>query len=195
MQKRAADRRIRELVAFAKEEGAFRAGFFAASKIALDERVRLKCQIPLCPHFGRSLVCPPHVPSMEEFRPALARYGAAVLLQTRAPLGPSSGARRGRSTRAMEDAALALHALVAAVEGRAMALGFPFALGLIGGHCRLCGTCVGPGSGAACRHPLQARPSLEAMGIDVLTTSARAGLPIEIPPTAEVLWTGLVLVD
>lgn len=189
MKRRITSRRIGELVAFARQKGAHRAQAFAAGEVVLDERVRLKCQIPLCPHYGRCLTCPPNVPSLDEFRAALARYRAAVLMQTCAPLGPQAK----RSAKALESAALALHSLVHAVERRAAAVGYPLALGLIGGHCRLCRRCVGPG--AACRRPSEARPSMEAMGIDVLETSARAGLPIEIPPRSEVLWTGMVLID
>ncbi len=180
VKKRPVSRHARELAAFAEEKGAYRARGFAARDVVLDPRVRLKCQIPLCPHFGRSLTCPPNAPSLDAFGAALARYRAAVLVQTRAPLGPN--AFQGPALKAVEDAAVALHGLVAEVERKAMASGFPFALGLIGGHCRLCAECVGQGSGAACRRPFEARPSLEAVGVDVVETSARAGLPIRAPP-------------
>jgi predicted metal-binding protein len=95
----------------------------------------------------------------------------------------------------MKIAAIRLHKLVNDVERKAMALGFPYAMGLIGGVCLLCHECAGAGSGKACRHPYEARPSLEGVGIDVIRTAARAGLPFELPPKEEIVWSGLILID
>lgn len=59
----------------------------------------------------------------------------------------------------------------------------------------LCPECVGISSGEACRRPYQARPSMEGVGIDVLKTSINAGLPFEMPPKKQIVWSGLVLID
>jgi predicted metal-binding protein len=210
--------RIKALVGFAVEKGAYRAKAFSARKVVVDERVRLKCQIPLCPHFGTTLTCPPNVPGVEEFRKALRLYKTAVLVQTRSPLtmsmdafdkqevltyleshgaGPAQkGAEESEACRNLADVKLQsvrLHKLVNEVETQALALGFHYALGLIGGDCMLCPKCTGPGS--ACRRPFQARPAMEGVGIDVVRTAAQAGLPFEIPPRQEVVWSGLILVD
>jgi predicted metal-binding protein len=213
--------KIKKIVAAALEKGAYRAKAFPASYVEVDERVRLKCQIPLCPHYGRSLTCPPNVPTVEEFRKALRRYRKAVMVQTRSPLTAAMDALEkeevlkfleapgladskkeaktdGISAAAsdMRDVKLAsvrLHKLVNEVEAIAMREGFPYALGLIGGECMLCPSCTGPGN--ACRRPFQARPSMEGVGIDVVRTSIRAGLPFDIPPVTEIVWSGLILID
>jgi len=52
---------------------------------------------------------------------------------------------------------------------------------------------VGVGAAEPCRHTFQARSSMEAMGIDVVATVERAGLPVAFPVTDKVTWTGLVL--
>src|SRR5271169_3022663 len=84
---RAADRdKIGQLERFAIEHGAYRARAFSARQVVIDERVRLKCQIPLCPHYGRTLTCPPNVPPLEEFVKAVKRYRSALLVQTRSAL-------------------------------------------------------------------------------------------------------------
>jgi len=88
-----------------------------------------------------------------------------------------------------------LHKLVNEAEGKAMSLGFPYALGLIGGTCMLCPECVGPCSSQGCRRPYEARPSMEGVGIDVVQTSIKAGLPFDIPPKTEIVWSGLLLID
>ncbi len=95
----------------------------------------------------------------------------------------------------MKAAAIRLHLLVNKVESKAMALGYPYALGLIGGECMLCTECVGQGSTKPCRRPYQARPSMEGIGVDVFLTCKKAGLPFDMPPKKEIVWSGLVLVD
>jgi predicted metal-binding protein len=212
-------KKIRELEKFTIEKGAYRAKAFSARLVAVDERVRAKCQIPLCPHYGRCLTCPPNVPSVEEFSRILSQYETALLLQTQSPISgeadnydrdeilqyvaaPGKSKRKGGEKRElykdldnMKIAAVRLHKLVNEVEATAMSLGFPYALGLIGGECMLCPECVGVGSKEACRRPYQARPSMEGAGIDVLKTSIDAGLPFEMLPKEEIIWSGLVLVD
>ena len=51
------------------------------------------------------------------------------------------------------------------------------------------------GAGAGCRRAYQARPAMEGVGIDVVKTSQNAGLPFDIPPKNEVVWSGLVLIE
>jgi predicted metal-binding protein len=217
----AAEREKRkQLELFAIEQGAYRAQVFPARLVAFDERVRLKCSIPLCPHYGRSLTCPPNVPAVEEFAKAVKRYRTALIVQTRsalngdiaacdreevlkffASMGAAHTGKGGEKTGeekdldAMKIAAIQLHKLVNEVERKAMSMGFPYAMGLIGGVCMLCHECVGAGSGKACRRPYEARPSLEGVGIDVIKTCAQAGLPFELPPKEEIIWSGLILID
>ena len=210
--------RIAQVVQFALAKGAWKAKAFSARKVVVDERVRLKCEIPRCPHFGQSLTCPPNVPTVDEFRTALRKYRTAVLVQTRAPLTLAmddfdkevvlrflethnaspvqKGGEPDEAHRNLENVklqAVRLHKLVNEVEAQAVSLGFHYALGLIGGDCMLCPQCGGPGTG--CRRPYQARPAMEGVGIDVVKTSRNAGLPFEIPPEHEVVWSGLVLIE
>ena len=213
-------KRLGQLEAFAVEKGAYRARVFPSRDVAVDERVRMKCQIPLCPHYGRTLTCPPNVPTVDEFRRALGNYRKALLLQTRSLLSgdidsydkeevksffinPSKATQTkgGEGGGAQDDfsnvkiAAGRLHKLVNEVESKAMSLGFPYALGLLGGECMLCPACVGPCSKEGCRRPFEARPSMEGVGIDVLQTCIKAGLPFEMPPKTEIVWSGLLLID
>jgi len=212
--------KIMQLESFAIERGAYRARAFPARSVVIDERVRLKCQIPLCPHYGTTLTCPPNVPSPEEFNRAMQLYRTAILVQTRSSMTgdmdaidreevlkffAAPGAARkqeggetteaGKDLDAMKLAAIRLHKLVNEVEGKAMSLGFPYALGLIGGECMLCPECVGVCSGKKCRRPFESRPSMEGVGIDVVKTSIAAGLPFDLPPKKEIVWSGLVLID
>jgi predicted metal-binding protein len=218
--KTAMNKEIKELEKFALDNGASRAKIFPAASVAIDERVRMKCQIPLCPHYGRTLTCPPNVPTVEEFRKTLSLYKKAIMVQTTSPLvnpmesydkeevkeffkSPGKGGKKKREEKTeapndfgnVRDAAKKLHKLINEVELKAMSMGFPYALGLIGGECMLCTECVGVGSSEGCRRPFEARPSLEGVGIDVIRTSQKAGLPFECPPKKEIVWSGLVLID
>lgn len=212
-------KKTKELEAFAREKGADRTKTFSARSVVIDERVRMKCQIPLCPHYGRTLTCPPNIPTVDEFKKALSLYKKALLVQMVSPLktdvesydreevreftkNPAKKTKKkgGDNPEDVDDfadvksAAKRLHTLVNEVELKAMGLGFHYALGLIGGECMLCAECVGVGSGHACRRPYEARPSMEGVGIDVVATSEKAGLPFESPPKNEIVWSGLVLI-
>jgi len=210
--------KLEELESVALAKGAHRAKVFSARQVVVDERVRLKCEIPLCPHFGHCLTCPPNTVSVEDFRTALSKFELALMVQSRSSITgeisaaakkevlkyvatagvskPKSGDEKVTADLDnMKLAAIRLHKLVNDVESAAMALGFHYATGFIGGDCMLCPECVGVPSGERCRVPYQARPSMEGVGIDVYQTSIHAGLPFEMPPVKEIIWSGLILVD
>jgi len=173
------------ILAVLKKKGASEAKLLSPRDIVVDERVRLKCQVPLCDTYGRNLMCPPFLPSVGEFRQALALYESSIIIQVSSGMEEIGGdwflpARQ-------------LHELVNLGEKCAFDAGFRFALGLIGGCCRLCESCVAADSGRTCRHPFKARPSMEAMGIDVQATAEKAGIPFNFPVRDKVVWTGLIL--
>jgi predicted metal-binding protein len=210
-------RRLKALEAFALERGAEKARIFPAKKVIVDDRVRMKCQIPRCPHYGVGLCCPPNVPTVEQFREALTRYSDALLIQTICPIGKDMDSferkqvldffkgKNPSEAKGIEEkdgqtdfdntrlAAIKLHKIINETELRAMSLGFYYALGLIGGDCMLCSKC--PGVGSPCRRPYESRPAIEGLGVDVIATSRNAGLAFAMPPVSEIVWTGLLLVD
>jgi predicted metal-binding protein len=84
--------------------------------------------------------------------------------------------------------------LMSALEGEAFKMGYRFAAAFAGGDCVLCDVCAGA-TGEACKHPFEARPSMEAVGIDVIATAEAAGLVVEMPADEHPRWTGLLLID
>jgi len=156
--------------------------------IEVDERVRYQCSYSGCRDYGKRFMCPPYTPSVDEFKKVLSRYYMALLVQL-------TGTIKDKDNWEPETnrLALRLHDIVYKLEKKAFALGLPFAAGLIGGSCKLCTKCpVEKDNNARCLHREKARPSMEAMGIDVLLTCKRAGLEVTFSPD-EVIWTGLVL--
>ncbi len=201
---------LKALCKLAKESGATNAVHFRAKDVVVDERVRLKCCVPICDDYGVNLMCPPNVMNVNEFRHILAKYSHAILVQIEAEI-PTEMKKEIREAddvaalykshrfrqsyrKSFDPIKLKLHRIVHKVEAHAFTQGYRFATGFIGGSCKLCAECVTQDSHDICRHPFRARPSMEAVGIDVFKTAQNAGLPFEIPPKEKTVWNGLILI-
>lgn len=202
---------LESLCKLAKELGANDAISFRAEGVVVDERVRLKCQVPICDDYGLNLMCPPNVIGIQEFRKALAKYEWVLLIQVQASMSASMGTEIEQASdvaalyknpkfiesyrESFNPIKLHLHRIVHKIEAQAFTLGYRFAAGFVAGSCQLCSECVACGdSQEPCRHPYQARPSMEAVGIDVFETAKNAGLPFDIPLKDKTVWNGLVLI-
>jgi len=167
--------------------GASNAKVIPVSSIVIDERVRLKCLVPLCDKYNQNLMCPPNLPSVEEFRKSIKKYSNALFVQL------AFQKKRRISKTEIRRYGLRLHKIIHQLEREAFSSGYPLAAGLIGGSCKLCRRCVGPNH--PCRHPLMARPSIEGMGIDVIQTANRIGLPFDFSSRNHLFWNGLLLIE
>jgi predicted metal-binding protein len=144
------------LVRRAKALGAKSARLVSASTIATAPWVRLKCQFG-CDGYGTSLCCPPHTPTPDEMRKVIDSYRHAILFEA------------GRR----EPTEIAVR-----LEREAFLAGYYKAFGLGSGPCSLCRQkCAFDGG---CRHAEQARPGMEACGIDVFATARASGFEIEV---------------
>jgi len=184
--------------------GASRAVPLSVDLIFTDPRVRLKCQVPICPHYGRNMMCPPNTISPAEFAEALAKYDAAIIVQfdveldgpmlekvKAMPLTELEGHTPYREV--MNEPSKKMMEALGQLEQEAGRMGYRFAAAFAAGPCTLCETCAGPSG--PCRNPFSARPSMEAVGIDVIATADKAGVPIKYPAVGKAIWTGLLLVD
>jgi predicted metal-binding protein len=177
---------MKRLLVAAKKYGADEAKIVAASDIVVDMRVRLKCMVPICEGYGRHMMCPPSAMSVDDFSRVLGSYKRGILVQV------VQGSRLVDKTQESERK---LHCVVNRLEALAFKEGYYLAAGLICSSCTLCKKCVEPASGEPCRHPFEARPSMQSMGIDVVATCRKVGLPIVFSSPNKVRWTGLVLID
>ncbi len=141
--------------------------------IAVARWVQLKCKYG-CEEYGKKLTCPPHSPSYDEMKKILGEYSTALLLH-----GHLSWQMRY---------------VTAEVEKQAFSLGFYKAFGLGAGPCKLCDNCT---TASACIRTTEARPSMEACGIDVYQTVRNHHLKIETlkDKLDEVNIYGLVLLE
>jgi len=136
--------------------------------------VRLKCQFG-CGGYGECLVCPPFTPTPRQTRQILDDYHRAILIHF--------------------DARAKVKAIVADLEKSIFLRGAWKVFALGSGPCYFCRSC--PVESGRCKYPQRARPSMEACGIDVFTTSRKAGFPIEVLQTTGQCpnYYGLILVD
>lgn len=149
--------------------GAAKACIIRAADIPVDERVVLKCQVPRCFGYGVCANCPPHAMKPAELRDYLKKYSWAIFFTMDVP---AEVIVRDKTTikervAAYQDVAKIVNKL----ESLAFYDGYYLAVGFAAGSCRhtLCGQQDGCLSleGKKCRFSLTARPSMEAVGIDV----------------------------
>ena len=195
---------IASLCQKAEDLGAAQAIAIPVTDIVVDERTLLKCMVPLCSHYGE-LMCPPNVLPISKFKEILNYYHRAILIKVDIPVSdlPGSSGKREKQPAAppaedhlnnARDSLKRLHEIVSQIESASIEAGYPFAAGLIGGPCPLCEKCVGIRSGLPCRHPFQARPAMDAMGIGVIATAAKAGIHLNFARGGSRSWVGIVLV-
>ena len=84
--------------------------------------------------------------------------------------------------------------MIAKLERNAFLAGFYKAFGFACGPCDMCPSCA---LEHGCRHTKQARPAMEACGIDVFRTARDAGFPIEVvtSPSCKQNYYGLLLLE
>ncbi len=161
------------LIKKAVELGCEQAVVIHTDTIAVGRWVQLKCKYG-CEEYGKKLTCPPHSPSYEEMKEILREYHLALLLH-----GHLSWQMRY---------------ITAEIEKTAFSMGFYKAFGLGAGPCKLCENCE---TNASCIRTMEARPSMEACGIDVYQTVRENNLKIETLKNSneEVNIYGLVLLE
>jgi len=158
------------------ELGASQAKIIPAGWVQIDERVRLKCMVPPCPHYGRVPFCPPGSAEPEFMRKALGRFKFAVLFKADVPVEDFADVKR-YYPHGQEHQRKALE-IAARVEVLAFSEGYYFAVGFGSGSCRdtLCNGGLCPMmDGGRCPYELMPRPSMESIGIDVFSLATKVG--------------------
>jgi len=139
------------------KHGARDAKEISADTIVTAPWVRLKCQYG-CGGYGQRLTCPPYSPSPEQTASMLKDYQSALLVHG--------------------DNHTDITHIVARIERQAFLDGYHKAFAMGSGPCRLCDECNL--ADEECLHPKEARPAMEACGIDVFQTVRNNGFPIEV---------------
>lgn len=156
----------------AKEMGISEATVIDPRSIVTAEWVRMKCQFG-CSGFGMRLCCPPYTPPPDVTRRVIDSYKTAILLHLRLKAG-----ERGKGSMGFKG----FNAAVVHLEVKIFLDGYYKAWSMGSGPCRLCDPCDPTG---LCRHGSEARPSMEACGIDVFKTARDNGSPIQVVKTQD----------
>ena len=137
-------------------------------EVVVSQWVRMKCTFG-CGNYGHNAACPPNVPSVSEVRQLFAEYSTmAVFHFAHAVEKPED---RHVWTRGINQGLLKL-------ERELFLAGHYKVFLLCCDSCHLCDECQE--TRGTCKNPRLARPSPEAMAIDVFTTVRKAGFPIEV---------------
>jgi len=139
-------------------------------RIVVAQWVRMKCQFG-CREYGRNASCPPNVPSVAECARFFGEYRKAAILHF--PMALENPEDRHAWSREVNRKLLGL-------ERAVFLKGHPRAFLLFMDSCGFCQQCAG--SRQECKEPRSARPTPEAMAVDVFSTVRKVGFPIGVLP-------------
>ncbi|MFC1962230.1 DUF2284 domain-containing protein [Chloroflexota bacterium] len=174
-----------ETVRLARELGIDEIRELPPGLLVPEERIREFCRENRCGSFQGNYMCPPRVGSLPEIRARLRAYSRGILLQYAQPVDVQHDHDAVRRTK------VAFHRKVLHLEDLLKEAGSTNVWGLIGGSCDLCQACAARLE-QPCPYPDQARTSLEALGIDVLSLLDGLGLDNHFHPR-QIRWTGALL--
>ena len=192
------------------ELGASDAKIIPVKKIVIENRVVFKCKLG-CEKYGKTLACPPHAPTPEEFRKIVSEYHYAVFMKFKTHVvgdselikylskadDPSVPAEMKLKVEKFwsgwKDEMKRLLYIVHDLEKTAAKEGFLLAVGLVSGACQLCEKCnVEKG---VCIHPTMRRYSEEGVGVNVKATAEKAGIKFTLPFDKNPETFALLLID
>jgi len=188
---------LKRYCALAIESGATQASITDADRIQVDDRVRIKCEVPKCFGFNTCANCPPHSLSPERTRHLVAQFSRVVVLGL--GVRPEAIVRERDTISERVDAYKKMFELVSAIESAAFYDGYYLATGFAAGSCK--STFCHKSDCAVlrqekCRHNLMARPSMESVGIDCFSLAASLGwqiLPIGSSAGSDRVSSGLLM--
>lgn len=160
---------LKALCALAVKEGAEDAREIACQPLPFADREE---KPPGTPPDKRSRHWPAPLYPRDDLEPAFRAFPHAVVFRVDPGKGIGDQDRR--------EALLTVYTITAKLESAGFYGGYHLTLGLAAGNCRevFCATeekCQALKKGSPCRHPLKARVSMEACGLDIQEIAARAG--------------------
>jgi len=166
----------------ARSMGVSRAKIIDTKNVVVENWVRLRCLYG-CKDYSNWLTCPPHTPTPDYTRKMLGEYTKGLLMQIE-NISFTEGTKIG----------VKFNTIVANLEREIFLDGYYKAFGMVSGTCKLCQICD---TTKTCKHPYEARPSMEACGIDVYQTARNSGFKLEVVKSKDSLFSrvGLILIE
>ena len=192
------------------ELGAIDAKIIATDKIVVEDRLVLKCSLG-CEKYGKTLACPPHAPTPEQFRKIVKEYHYALFMKFKskaegdselikylaktpdASVAPEIRARVEKFWADWKEDNQKVLSIVIQLEREAAKEGYILAAGFVSGACNICEKCnVEKG---ICLHPEKRRYSEEGLGVNVKATAQKAGIKFTLPFEKNPETYALLLID
>ena len=165
---------LANLIQEAKRLGATSSAIISSNEIHVEDNLAALCNGEYaCPNYGIAASCPPYVEGPVGFRKWQAQSKYSITVKIELPTSVMfSDERKG----VMQ----LLHQIVAAVEQKAIEIGFGKSKAFAGGSCKelFCDDqekCCVVAENKPCRHIKFARPSMSGFGIDVTQLMKSSG--------------------
>ena len=139
-----------------------------SKQIIVAQWVRMKCMFG-CGEYGRGGACPPNAPSVAECERFFREYTDAVILHFEGKMDNPED-RHAWSSK--------INAKLVKLERAVFLAGFERAFLIFMDSCGFCKECTGKRE--TCEQPRMARPSPEAMAMDVYSTVRQFGFEINV---------------
>jgi predicted metal-binding protein len=194
----------------AYELGALDAKIIPVKKIVIEDRVVFKCSLG-CEKYGKTLACPPHAPTPQEFQRIVNEYHFALFMKFKTNVSGDSELIKYLSKgddpsvpkdmklkvqqfwAGWKEEMLRLLGIVHELEKSAAKEGYLLAAGLVSGACQLCEKCNV--ENGVCIHPTMKRYSEEGVGVNVKATAEKAGIKFTLPFDKNPETFALLLID
>ena len=150
-----------------------------------EARVHSYCRENKCGNFGQSYMCPPHTGTLNEINIKLRKFSQGILLQYTVNVDVK------HDWPGIRQSMVDFHHKILEAEVFLKTTGINDLWGITAGTCGLCEVCAAK-SAKPCVYPDQARASMEALGIDVISLLDNLGLANQFY-NDKITWTGCIL--
>ncbi len=144
---------------------------FGVENIVVANWVNLKCRYG-CSQFNSNWSCPPATPDVNEARSLLKEYTTALML-----MGSQKCSEFYRETSKHRAGQVRYWKGTVTLERQLFLEGYDKSFGLVSGACSLCKKCAYPEN---CRFPMEKRPTVESLSIDLVGTLKNIGIKTNI---------------
>ena len=160
------------------ELGATDAKIITTDMIIIDERVRVKCMVPICRSYGTNPGCPPHSMDLDLVRKAVNNFKYAIFYMISLPSEEVAGPE-AKQKRLSIPSQITNYEIASKLESEAFYDGYYLAMAFTGGPCNIvyCPDmrCTVLAAQRACPHALIVRPSMEGSGMDAYLMATKVG--------------------
>ncbi len=136
--------------------------------IVVSQWVRIKCMFG-CKEYGKNASCPPNTLSKDECKSFFNEYDEGVVFHF---------AEKFERPEERHDWSRKINEKLLRLEREVFLANNPKAFLLFMDSCNLCDNCARERS--LCKNKMSARPTLEAMAVDVFSTVSQLGYPIKV---------------